>query len=79
MIKPGVSTDKVAEVRPKAEEFGLGDEASAFGLQFGHDLGLALETCYPAARIEQDVVVTPTGCEVIRLFPAEDLPIANRY
>jgi len=25
------------------------------------------------------VVVTPTGCEVISLFPAEDLPIANRY
>jgi len=34
---------------------------------------------YSAARIEEEVVVTPTGCEVISLFPAEDLPIANRY
>ena len=34
---------------------------------------------YSAARIEEEVVVTETGCEVISLFPAEDLPIANRY
>ena len=46
---------------------------------------IALETyCpakdgYSAARIEEEVVVTETGCEVISLFPAEDLPIANRY
>ena len=42
LIKPGVSTDKVASVWPKAEEFGFPDEMSAFGLQFGHGLGLAL-------------------------------------
>ena len=42
LIKPGVSTDKVAGVWPKAEEFGFPDELSAFGLQFGHGLGLAL-------------------------------------
>ena len=34
---------------------------------------------YSAARIEEEVVVTETGCEVISLFPAEELPIANRY
>jgi Xaa-Pro aminopeptidase len=34
---------------------------------------------YSAARIEEEVVVTDTGCKVISLFPAEDLPIANRY
>jgi Xaa-Pro aminopeptidase len=111
MIKPGVSTDKVAEVWPKAEEFGFPNEDAAFGLQFGHGLGLALherpiisravsldhpmeiktgmvfalETyCpaadgYSAARIEEEVVVTDTGVEVISLFPAEELPIANRY
>ena len=45
----------------------------------------ALETYCPAtdgrsaARIEEEVVVTATGCEVITLFPAQDLPIANRY
>ena len=111
LIKPGVSTDTVASVWPKAEEFGFPSELAAFGLQFGHGLGLALherpiisrlvsldnpmeiktgmvfalETfCpakdgYSAARIEEEVVVTDTGCQVISLFPAQDLPIANRY
>jgi len=111
MIKPGVSTDKVAAVWPKAEEFGFPSELAAFGLQFGHGLGLALherpiisrlvsmdnpmeiktgmvfalETYCPAtdgfsaARIEEEVVVTDTGCRVITHFPSEELPIANRY
>src|SRR5919206_537788 len=111
LIKPGVTTDKVASVWPRAEDFGFPDEMSAFGLQFAHGLGLALherpiisrvvsmdhpteikegmvfalETyCpakdgYSAARIEEEVVVTDKGCRVITLFPAEDLPIANRY
>jgi Xaa-Pro dipeptidase len=34
---------------------------------------------YSAARIEEEVVVTDKGCKVISLFPAEELPIANRY
>jgi Xaa-Pro aminopeptidase len=42
LIKPGVSTDKIASVWPKAAEFGFPDELSAFGLQFGHGLGLNL-------------------------------------
>jgi Xaa-Pro dipeptidase len=111
LIKPGVSTDTVAKVWPKAEEFGFSNEMQAFGLQFGHGLGLALherpiisrlvslenpmeiktgmvfalETYCPAkdgvsaARIEEEVVVTDKGCKVISLFPAEDLPIANKY
>jgi len=111
LIKPGVSTDRVASVWPAAADFGFPDEMSAFGLQFGHGLGLAiherpiisrvislthpieikegmvfaLETyCpaadgYSAARIEEELVVTDNGCRVISLFPAEDLPIANRY
>lgn len=111
LIRPGVSTDKIASVWPAAEEYGFPDEKSAFGLQFGHGLGLALherpiisrlvsldnpmeiktgmvfalETyCpaadgYSAARIEEEVVVTDTGCQVITHFPAEDLPIANAY
>jgi len=111
MIKPGVTTDKVAEVWPTAKSLCFPNEDAAFGLQFGHGLGLALhgrpiisraisldhpmeikngmvfalETCcpatdgYSAARIEEEVVVTERGCEVISLFPAEELPIANRY
>jgi Xaa-Pro aminopeptidase len=34
---------------------------------------------YSAARIEEEVVVTDKSCRVISLFPAEELPIANRY
>jgi Xaa-Pro aminopeptidase len=110
-IKPGVSTDYVAGLWPRAQDYGFPDELSAFGLQFGHGLGLALherpiisravsldnpmeiqtgmvfaletycpaDDGYSAARIEEEVVVTDTGCEVISLFPAEELPIANRY
>jgi Xaa-Pro aminopeptidase len=111
LIRPGMSTDRVASVWPKADEFGFPDEMAAFGLQFGHGLGLALherpiisrlvsleqpmelktgmvfalETyCpasdgYSAARIEEEVVVTDKGCQVITHFPAEELPIANAY
>ncbi|MFT5894543.1 MAG: Xaa-Pro aminopeptidase, partial [bacterium] len=111
LIKPGVTTDVVASVWPKAEEFGFPNEMAAFGMQFGHGLGLALherpiisrlvsldnpmeiktgmvfalETYCPAkdgfsaARIEEEVVVTDTGCKIISLFPAQELPIANRY
>ena len=45
----------------------------------------AIETYCPAtdgfsaARIEEEVVVTDKGCRVITLFPAEELPIANKY
>jgi Xaa-Pro dipeptidase len=45
----------------------------------------ALETYCPAsegfsaARIEEEVVITDQGCQVITRFPAEDLPIANAY
>src|SRR5258708_14388157 len=42
LIKPGVSTDQVCGVWPKAPDFGFPDEMSAFGLQFGHGLGLPL-------------------------------------
>jgi Xaa-Pro dipeptidase len=45
----------------------------------------AVETFCPAtdgisaARIEEEVVLTPGGAKVITLFPAQELPIANRY
>ena len=45
----------------------------------------AVETYCPAtdgisaARIEEEVVLTPTGAKIITLFPAEDLPVANPY
>ena len=45
----------------------------------------AVETFCPAtdgvsaARIEEEVVLTPEGAKIITLFPAQELPIANRY
>jgi Xaa-Pro aminopeptidase len=111
LVKPGVSTDQIAKVWPKAQEFGFDSEMEAFALQFGHGLGVALherpiisrlnslkdpveikegmvfalETYCPAddghsaARIEEELVVTAKGHEVITLFPAEELMIANPY
>ncbi len=111
MMRPGVMTDQVAAVWPKAEEFGFSSEMEAFGLQFGHSVGLflherpiisrlnslehpveikegmviALETyCpakdgYSAARIEEEVVVTADGPQVITKFPSDELFVANPY
>jgi Xaa-Pro dipeptidase len=42
LIKPGIGTDQVAAVWPAATEFGFENEMAAFGLQFGHGLGLGL-------------------------------------
>ncbi len=42
MVRPGVGTDQIARVFPKAEEFGFASEMEAFALQFGHGLGVAL-------------------------------------
>jgi Xaa-Pro dipeptidase len=42
LMKPGVTTDQVAKVWPKAEEFGFSNEMECFGLQFGHSVGLFL-------------------------------------
>ena len=111
MVKPGVTTDQIAALWPKAEEFGFSSEMEAFGLQFGHGLGLglherpvisrlnslenpveiepgmvfALETYWPAsdghsaARIEEELVVTEDGAELLTLFPAEELVVTNPY
>lgn len=42
MMRPGVTTDQVAKVWPKAEDFGFENEMECFGLQFGHSVGLFL-------------------------------------
>jgi Xaa-Pro dipeptidase len=41
-VRPGVGTDEIAALWPQAPEFGFADEMAAFGLQFGHGLGLGL-------------------------------------
>jgi Xaa-Pro dipeptidase len=109
-VRPGVTTDQIAEVWPAAEELGFASEEACFGLQFGHGLGVglyeapmisrlhsfdhpveievgmvfALETYCPAsdgrsaARIEEEVVVTPDGPEILTRFPAQELLVAGR-
>jgi Xaa-Pro aminopeptidase len=111
LVKPGVTTDQLATTWPRADEFGFADEMEAFGLQFGHGLGLALherpiisrlnslehplelqegmvfalETYCPAddghsaARIEEEIVVTADGHDLLTLFPAEELVVTNPY
>jgi Xaa-Pro aminopeptidase len=41
-VRVGVGTDEIASVWPKATDFGFENELAAFGLQFGHGLGLGL-------------------------------------
>lgn len=41
-VRPGIGTDEIASVWPSATKFGFADELAAFGLQFGHGLGLGL-------------------------------------
>jgi Xaa-Pro aminopeptidase len=110
LVRPGATTEDIVRVWPAATEFGFPDEEAAFGLQYGHGIGLsiwerpifsrltsmehpetleegmvfALETYWPAAdgwsaaRIEEEMVVTADGCEVITKFPAEELLVAGR-
>jgi Xaa-Pro aminopeptidase len=111
LLKPGMSTETVANAFPTAQEIGFDSEMAAFGLNFCHGLGLglherplisrlnsfkepyelkvgmvfAVETYCPAtdgisaARIEEEVVLTPDGAKVITLYPADELPVANKY
>jgi Xaa-Pro dipeptidase len=111
MLKPGMTSDQVAQAFPSSQDIGFESEMAAFGLNFCHGLGLglherplisrlnsfddpielqagmvfAVETYCPArdgisaARIEEEVVLTPHGATIITLYPAEELPIANKY
>jgi len=75
-IKPGVTTDKIAKVWPKAEEFGFENEMAAFGLQFGHGVGMGLHERpiisrlnsldHPVALLEGMFIALETFC------PAKD-------
>jgi Xaa-Pro dipeptidase len=42
LVSPGTGTDVIAKAWPAATEFGFANEMAAFGLQFGHGLGLGL-------------------------------------
>ena len=102
-VRPGATTADVVNVWPTADYWGFKTESEAFGLAFGHGLGvglwerpvisrlyslhhplelregmvIALETYCgegtDGARIENEVVVTSTGIDVITKFPCEEL------
>ena len=69
MIKPGVGTDEVAAVWPKATEFGFDDELAAFGLQFGHGLGLGLHERPIISRLNS--MTEPVELQVGMVFALE--------
>ncbi len=63
LVKPGVGTDEIARTWPAATEFGFADEMAAFGLQFGHGLGLGLHERPIISRLNslQDPIVLEEG------------------
>lgn len=75
-IRPGVGTDEVAKVLPKAEDFGFDDELAAFGLQFAHGLGLGLHERPIISRLNsfEDPVELQAGMvfAMETYFPAAD-------
>ena len=68
-------SDVVALTLPRAEH----------PLELKAGMVFAMETYCPAsdgisaARIEEEVVVTDYGTEILTKFPAQDLFIANKY
>jgi Xaa-Pro aminopeptidase len=75
-IRPGVGTDEVAKVLPKAEDFGFDNELAAFGLQFAHGLGLGLHERPIISRLNsfEDPVELQAGMvfAMETYFPAAD-------
>jgi Xaa-Pro aminopeptidase len=75
-VKPGVGTDDIARLWPAATDFGFASEMAAFGLQFGHGLGLGLHERPIISRLnslEHPVEIQPGMVFALETYcPASD-------
>jgi Xaa-Pro aminopeptidase len=69
LVKPGMTTDQIAKVWPEAHEFGFEDEMDAFGLQFGHGVGVGLHERPIISRLNS--LETPVEIQEGMLFALE--------
>ena len=69
LVRPGMTTDKIAAVWPTAEELGFPSEESCFGLQFGHGLGVGLYESPMISRLHS--FEAPVEIEVGMVFALE--------
>ena len=69
LVKPGVGTDVIAKSWPAATEFGFPNEMAAFGLQFGHGLGLGLHERPVISRLNS--LTDPIELKVGMVFALE--------
>ncbi len=63
LVRPGVTTDRIASVWPTAQELGFPSEESCFGLQFGHGIGVGLYEAPMISRLNSfdDPIVIEEG------------------
>jgi Xaa-Pro dipeptidase len=69
LVRPGMTTDQIAKVWPEAHEFGFEDEMDAFGLQFGHGVGVGLHERPIISRLNS--LETPVEIQEGMLFALE--------
>ena len=69
LVRPGVGTDVIARSWPAATEFGFANEMAAFGLQFGHGLGLGLHERPVISRLNS--LTDPIELQVGMVFALE--------
>jgi Xaa-Pro dipeptidase len=69
LVRPGTTTDQIAKVWPRAEEFGFKDEMDAFGLQFGHGVGVGLHERPIISRLNS--LDTPVEIKEAMVFALE--------
>jgi Xaa-Pro aminopeptidase len=69
LVRPGMTTDVIANAWPAATEFGFDNEMAAFGLQFGHGLGLGLHERPVISRLNS--LIDPIELEAGMVFALE--------